>query len=161
MSWPVLSLVRIARARPQSGGSLEGGDQVKTSGGVALRRTTHACGLETGRTVAELDRGELESRVPPGRVSPVGGASPGGPGREPQAQRARPWGAESAIFGKGGVPRALGCGRGEPRRRLAEELDEAGLAVGLAGALLEGALGERAQAEGAGEVVWVEAAAQG
>lgn len=43
----------------------------------------------------------------------------------------------------------------------AEELEEAGLAVGLAGALLEGALGERAQAKGAGEVVRVEAAAQG
>lgn len=51
--------------------------------------------------------------------------------------------------------------RGEPGRRSAEELEEAGLAVGLARALLEGALGERAQAEGAGEVVRVEAAAQG
>lgn len=43
----------------------------------------------------------------------------------------------------------------------AEELEEAGLAVGLAGALLEGALGERAQAEGAGEVIRMEAPAQG
>lgn len=113
MSWPVLSLVGIARARPQSGGSLDGGDQVKTSGGVALRRTTHACGLETGRTVAELDRGELESRVPPGRVSPVGGASPGAPGREPQAQRARPWSAESAIFGEGWGSQGLGLWQGQ------------------------------------------------
>lgn len=43
----------------------------------------------------------------------------------------------------------------------AEELKEAGLAVRLAGALLEGALGEGAQAEGASEVIRVEAAAQG
>lgn len=48
-----------------------------------------------------------------------------------------------------------------PRRQSAEELEEAGLAVGLAGTLLEGALGERSQAEGAGEVVRVEATAQG
>lgn len=56
-------------------------------------------------------------------------------------------------------------GRGLPDPQVqgqsAEELKEAGLAVGLAGALLEGALGERAQAEGAGEVIRVEAAAQG
>lgn len=64
-------------------------------------------------------------------------------------------------MGKGGVIRALGSRRARPHSRLAEELDEAGLAVGLARALLEGALGEWAQAEGAGEVVWVEAAAQG
>lgn len=65
------------------------------------------------------------------------------------------------FWGKGGVIRALVSRGAKPRRRSAEELDEAGLAVGLAGALLEGALGERAQAEGAGEVVRVEATAQG
>lgn len=46
----------------------------------------------------------------------------------------------------------------EPRST--EELEEAGLAVRLAGSLLKRALGERAQAEGAGEVVRVETAAQ-
>lgn len=48
-----------------------------------------------------------------------------------------------------------------PCRQSAEELEEAGLAVWLASSLLEGALGERAQAEGAGEMVRVEATAQG
>lgn len=41
-----------------------------------------------------------------------------------------------------------------------KELEEARLAVGLAGSLLKRALGERAQAEGAGEVVRVETTAQ-
>lgn len=48
----------------------------------------------------------------------------------------------------------------DPKWRSAEELQEAGLAVRLAGTLLEGAFGEWTQAEGAGEVVWVEASAQ-
>lgn len=48
----------------------------------------------------------------------------------------------------------------DPKRRSAEELQEARLAVRLAGALLEGAFGEWAQAECAGEVVWMEASAQ-
>lgn len=48
----------------------------------------------------------------------------------------------------------------DPMRRSAEELQEARLAVRLAGALLEGAFGEWAQAECAGEVVWMEASAQ-
>lgn len=69
-------------------------------------------------------------------------------------------------MGQGGVsgavvPPPLGRGGASPSRQSAEELEEAGLAVRLAGTLLEGALGERAQAEGAGEVVRVEATAQG
>lgn len=48
----------------------------------------------------------------------------------------------------------------DPKRSSAEELQEARLAVRLAGTLLEGAFGEWAQAEGAGEVIWVEASAQ-
>lgn len=48
----------------------------------------------------------------------------------------------------------------DPKRRLAKELQEARLAVRLAGTLLEGAFGERAEAEGTGEVIWMEAAAQ-
>lgn len=68
---------------------------------------------------------------------------------------------DHGVFGKGGIFRAVVFWRGDPGRPSAEELEEAGLAVGLASALLEGALGECAQAEGTGEVVRVEAAAQG
>lgn len=77
----------------------------------------------------------------------------------PKLQEPGPGVPRARSIGKGEVFGAALSRRDEPRRRSAEELEEAGLAVGLAGALLEGALGERAQAEGAGEVVRVEAAA--
>lgn len=48
----------------------------------------------------------------------------------------------------------------DPKKKSSEELQEARLAVRLAGTLLEGAFGEWSQAEGAGEVIWVEAATQ-
>lgn len=125
-------------------------------------------GVRPTRAVSKLAGPLLNLTVENSRVEYLRGGSLQwvGPHRVGRGERPRlneqGRGVRRARFsGKGGVPRALGCGRGEPRRRLAEELDEAGLAVGLAGALLEGALGERAQAEGAGEVVWVEAAAQG
>lgn len=66
---------------------------------------------------------------------------------------------EPDLFGKGEVFETAFSRSGKPARGSAEELEEAGLAIGFAGALLEGALGERAQAEGASEVVRVETAA--
>lgn len=69
-------------------------------------------------------------------------------------------GAPTQRSGSGGS--GLSRGKGSSRALgSAEELQEAGLTVGFAGSLLEGALGEWAQAEGAGEVIRVEAAAQG
>lgn len=97
----------------------------------------------------------------------MGGASQDGVGRAPSSKSKAFGSGEHVFWGRVGVSGALvswvGASgvRGEPHKPLAEELDEAGLAVGLACTLLKGALGERAQAEGAGEVVWVEAAAQG
>lgn len=72
------------------------------------------------------------------------------------------------VLGLGGLEDLAGNGPVEPCTRSrkpgassAEELKEAGLAIGLARTLLEGALGEWAQAKGAGEVVRMEAATQG
>lgn len=73
--------------------------------------------------------------------------------RGPQKRKQGLWSGEPQRLGTVGP---LQCSR----QASAEELEETGLAVGFAGTLLEGALGERAQAEGAGEVVGVEAAAQ-
>lgn len=106
--------------------------------------------METSRV--EYLRGGSLQWVGPHRV---------GWGETPRLKEQGPGVWRAHLLGKGGVTGALGSRRARPHRRLAEELDEAGLAVGLARALLEGALGEWAQAEGAGEVVWVEAAAQG
>ena len=104
-----------------------------------------------------------ERTVPSGPVPPVGWdlKKSGWWSPKLQQQGLEVWRARSFGGGEGEVFGAALSRRGDPGRWSAEELEEAGLAVGLARALLEGALGERAQAEGAGEVVRVEAAAQG
>lgn len=118
-----------------------------------------ARGLRICGAFSELAHGERT--VPSGPVPPVGGASRSWAGGAPRSKSKALGSGEPGLFGKGEVSGAALSQRGEPGRRSAEELEEAGLAVGLARALLEGALGERAQAEGAGEVVRMEAAAQG
>lgn len=104
-----------------------------------------------------------ERTVPSGPVPPVGWGLKKSGWWSPklQQQGLEVWRARSFEGGEGEVFGAALSRRGDPGRGSAEELEEAGLAIGLARALLEGALGERAQAEGAGEVVRVEAAAQG
>lgn len=126
---------------------------------VRVRPTLGVCGLGIGRAFSESALGE-QSRVPwggsPQRAS-QGGAHRRGPSSKSKVFRCGGHG----VGGKGWVFGVVVSRRGEPRRQSAEEFEEAGLAIGLPSALLEGALGEWAQAEGAGEVVRVEAAAQG
>lgn len=56
---------------------------------------------------------------------------------------------------------AVGAASAKESRTSAKELEEAGLAVGLGAVLLEGALGQRAQAEGTDKVLGVEAPRHG
>lgn len=144
MSWPGLRFAGIARTLPQSGGSLKW---------RLARELSSVCDSLCGRVGLGL-AGPFLNLTPEDSEYLRGGALQW---VGPHTLKARPLGLQDPLYREG----VASGGEGEPSGLSAEELQEAGLAVGLAGALLEGALGERAQAEGACEVIRVEAAAQG